>query len=88
MSFHNKPKVVLNIPLEKVKKFTPQTTTLYQQNSFLPVKEHNQLYSAGYFSELETFLQLCENGSTTNNSSLKSLVSTYEAIEKLREIKK
>jgi virulence factor len=87
LSFHSKPKVVMNIPVEKVKSFTPQTTTLYQQNSFLPVKEHNQLYSAGYFGEIETFLQLCENGNNANISSLKSLISTYEAIEQLRNSK-
>jgi len=83
--FQSKPKVVMNIPLEKVKSFIPQTTTLYQQNSFLPVKEHNQLYSAGYFNELESFLQLCEKGSGNNHSSFKELTPTYQAIEALRK---
>lgn len=78
--FQSKPKVLMNIPLEKVKAFIPQTTTLYQQNSFLPVKEHNQLYTAGYFNELESFLQLCEKGSGTNQSSFKELLPTYKAI--------
>jgi virulence factor len=77
----------MNIPLEKVKSFTPQTTTLYQQNSFLPVREHNQIYSAGYFSELETFLQLCEDGNAINESSLESLIPTYEAFELLKNSK-
>lgn len=85
--FQTKPKVMMNIPLEKVKTFIPQTTTLYQQNSFLPVKEHNQLYSAGYFNELETFLQLCEGGNAKNNSSFKELNPTYQAIESLRAAK-
>lgn len=84
--FCTKPKTLLNIPLEKVKSFLPQTTTLYQQNNFLPVKEHNQLYSAGYFSEIEAFLQACEKGSTiANNSPLNTLKSTFEAIEVLRK---
>lgn len=86
--FCSKPKVLMNIPLEKVTSFLPQTTTLYQQNNFLPVKEHNQLYSAGYFNELEAFLQICENGSVSkNNSSLEELKSTFEAIEVLRKSK-
>lgn len=84
LTFNTKPKIMMNIPLEKVKSFTPQTTTLYQQNNFLPVKEHNQLYSSGYFSELESFLQLCEKGKTDNKSSFKALTSTFEAIELLR----
>lgn len=84
--FCSKPKMLLNIPLEKVKSFLPQTTTLYQQNNFLPVKEHNQLYSAGYFNELESFLALCENGSNARNlSPLNELKSTFEAIEVLRK---
>ena len=78
----------LNIPLEKVKSFLPQTTTLYQQNNFLPVKEHNQLYSAGYFNEIECFLIVCEGGSSSkNSSSLNELKSTFEAIETLRKAK-
>lgn len=85
--FNSSPTVMMNIPLEKVKGFIPQSTTLYQQNSFLPVKEHNQLYSAGYFNELESFLQICENGHSTNNSEFKSLTPTFKAIEALRKAK-
>jgi virulence factor len=87
LSFQTKPKVVMNVPLEKVKGFTSQTTILYQQNNFLPVKEHNQLYSAGYFNELDSFLNLCEKGSSENKSTLTSLFSTFESIEKLRKAK-
>jgi virulence factor len=85
--FNNSPSVMMNIPLEKVKGFTPQSTTLYQQNSFLPVKEHNQLYSAGYFNELEAFLQICENGNSTNNSEFTALTPTFKAIDALRKAK-
>jgi virulence factor len=85
--FNNSPSVMMNIPLEKVKGFTPQSTTLYQQNSFLPVKEHNQLYSAGYFNELESFLQICENGNSTNSSQFAKLTPTFKAIEALRKAK-
>lgn len=86
--FCSKPRTLMNIPLEKVKSFLPQTTTLYQQNNFLPVKEHNQLYSAGYYNEIEAFLQACEKGiPTKNNSPLSALKSTFEAIEELRKVK-
>lgn len=86
--FCSKPKMFMNIPLEKVKSFLPQTTTLYQQNNFLPVKEHNQLYSAGYFNEIECFLNVCEGRSSSkNSSSINELKSTFEAIETLRKAK-
>jgi len=87
LNFETKPKMLMNVPLEKVKGFTAQTTTLYQQNNFLPVKEHNQLYAAGYYSELESFLNICEHGASKNKSPLKSLVSTFETIEQLRKAK-
>lgn len=85
LSFKNKPKVIMNIPIEKVKGFNSQTTTLYLQNSFLPVKEHNQLYSAGYFNELSSFLMCSEKSENTlNKSTLRDLLPTFKAIEKLR----
>ena len=84
LSFQTKPKVIMNVPLEKVNGFIPQITILYQQNNFLPVKEHNQLYSSGYYTELESFLNVCEKGSSENKSTLSSLSSTFEAIEILR----
>ncbi len=87
LSFVTKPKVVANIPLEKVKGFQSQTTVLYQQNSFLPVKEHNQLYSAGYYNELENFVKICEKKGGNNVSTLNSLKPTFSAIETLREAK-
>jgi virulence factor len=88
LSFQNKPKVLMGIPLEKVKKFVSQTRILYQQNSFLPVKEHNQLYAAGYFNEMVSFLNMCEKGSTANQSPLLALTDTFEAIDQLRKAKK
>ncbi len=86
--FSSKPKTLLNIPLEKVKSFLPQTTTLFQQNNFLPVKMHNQLYSSGYFGEIETFLQMCEkSGRAKNRSAFNQLLVTFEALETLSKSK-
>ncbi|HRN41361.1 MAG: Gfo/Idh/MocA family oxidoreductase [Flavobacteriales bacterium] len=86
--FCSKPKVLMNIPLEKVKSFLPQTTTLFQQNNFLPVKDHNQLYSAGYYNEIEAFLQLCESGVVAKNlSGFNQLTATFEALETLSKSK-
>ena len=87
LSFETKPKMIMNVPLEKVKGFNAQSTILYQQNNFLPVKEHNQLYAAGYYGELEAFLNSCEHRGSNNKSPMKSLVSTFEAIDQLRNAK-
>lgn len=86
--FCSKPKKLMNIPLEKIKAFLPQTTTLFQQNNFLPVKDHNQLYSAGYYNEIDAFLQLCEKGDKTkNHSAFNQLLATFEALETLSKSK-
>lgn len=81
---YNKPKQILNIPLEKIK--TPEISikTLYEHNRFLPVASQNELFSAGYFNELKTFLNLCENHKTKNNSELSSLIITFDLLSKIK----
>jgi len=81
---YNKPKQILNIPIEKIK--TPEISikTLYEHNRFLPVASQNELFSAGYFNELKTFLNLCENHKTKNNSELSSLINTYDLLSKIK----
>lgn len=79
-----KPAQIMGIPLEKI--FTPEIkqTILYEQNSFLPVGEHNPLVSAGYYGEIVSFLNMCENkGKNGNKSSLSSLVNTFQLLEKI-----
>lgn len=87
LSFVTKPKVAFKIPLEKIKGFNSQTTILHAQNGFLPVKEHNNLYTAGYYNELETFVKFCQKKENANQSSLKELLPTFKAIETLKKAK-
>jgi len=84
LSKTRKPAVIAGIPLEKVKSFNPVTEQLYSQNNFLPVREHNQLFSAGFYGEIETFLNLCEGRKAQNNTSLEQLTDTYQLIEDIR----
>lgn len=80
----DKPAHIAGIPLEKIKPPEIRQKILYEQNSFLPVAEHNQLHSAGYFDEIKTFLDLCENKKGVRNlSSLDSLKNTYQIIKEL-----
>lgn len=75
--FKSKPPVIASIPLEKIIKFTPKAETLFHQNKFLPVIQQNNLYINGYFSEIETFVQLCEGKTVKNQSDLSMLRQTY-----------
>lgn len=86
LRWHNKPSTFMNIPVEKIKGFSSQVTTLFERNGFLPVKDHNQLYSSGYFGEISKFLDICEgkSGKETNASSLYQIEDTYKLIEQIR----
>jgi virulence factor len=80
-----KPKTFLSVPVEKIVTPTFQKTILYEQNSFLPAKEQNQLYSSGYYNEIKCFLDLCEGRKSANHSALKSLLNTYHLIDEIKK---
>ena len=79
----DKPKSVLGIPLEKIKKPIITKSILFERNTFLPVQEHNQLVVSGYFDEIKDFLNICEGIENNNKCELKSLVNTYELMAKI-----
>ncbi len=80
----DKPKSMMGIPLEKIKKPVITKRFLFDRNSFLPVQEHNQLVLSGYYDEIKTFLNICESKDNTNKSDLKSLVNTYELMSAIK----
>jgi hypothetical protein len=51
------------------------------------VLDSNQLFTAGYYSEIETFVQICENSSAENKTRLSDLMATYELMNLLNEQK-
>ena len=86
--YKSKPEIIKNIPLEKVFKYTPEIKVLFNQNSFLPVLQHNNLYTHGFYSELESFINICENGNLKQNKSdLNSIVPTYLFLDEVKKRK-
>lgn len=79
-----KPVTIFSVPLEKIKSPKFQETILYHQNNFLPSREQNQIYSSGYFNEIQCFLDLCEGRKTSNRSTLKSVLNTYKLIDEIK----
>ncbi len=79
----NKPQSVLGIPLEKIKKPVITKTILFERNTFLPVQEHNQLKLSGYYDEIVSYLNICENISKNNNADINSMLNTYNLINEL-----
>jgi len=78
-----KPKTIFSIPTEKIRQQLPEHKFLYNANDFLPVFQNNTLVSQGYFDEIKTFTDLCENRRGKNLSTLEMIRPTFELIEKV-----
>ncbi|MDR1610341.1 MAG: Gfo/Idh/MocA family oxidoreductase [Candidatus Symbiothrix sp.] len=81
LTYSPKPLSILSMPVEKVFPQVPETQYLFNGNNFLPVFQNNQLVSQGYFGEIQSFTDICENKSSRNISSLESLKATYKILE-------
>ncbi|MGC9332337.1 MAG: Gfo/Idh/MocA family protein [Bacteroidales bacterium] len=84
LKFIDKPKSIMNVPLEKIKAPVISDHYLYQKNNFLPVRDHNDLYAAGYFNEIKAFLDVCEKDGE-NISTLDSVLPVYELMDKMKK---
>lgn len=83
LTYTSKPNIICSIPVEKVIPALPQKQYLYNGNSFIPNFQNNQLVSQGYYGEIKTFMDLCENRQNVNLSSPSDLKETYSMIEGL-----
>lgn len=83
--FSQKGKSIFKVPKEKI--FNTQNTsiTLKKRNNFNPIIENNQLYSSGYFSEIESFVKICNSEKSINNSSLESCQDLYTLINTIKK---
>jgi virulence factor len=79
-----RPKSLLSIPVEKIRKPEIISRVLYRKNGFLPLAEHNEIMSAGYYNELTSFLDMCESKKTNNLTNLSSLKTTFQLIEEIK----
>jgi virulence factor len=80
-----KPPVIFSVPVEKIFPSCPEYKYLYNGNGFLPVFQNNHLVSQGYFKEIKTFVDLCENRKAENISSLESLKNTFQTLASLQK---
>jgi len=85
LSFTSKQGVLFNLPKEKIFGSKMTSVTLKKRNNFNPVFENNQLYTSGYFGEIDNFINYCENKKCTNNASLKDCLNTYEIITNIKK---
>ena len=83
LTYEARPSSVLGIPLEKVRAWNKTIEYLYARNNFTPTLPNNQVYSQGYFGEVQTFVEAVEGRKADVASSLEAIRDTYWLIESL-----
>ena len=84
LTFESKSSTILGIPIDKVHKYNKSIEHLYVRNNFIPILPNNQVYTQGFFNELQAFVNAVEGRKETIFSSIEATRETYRLIEKLR----
>ena len=84
LTFEPKPPSILGIPCEKVHEHARTIKTIYARNNFSSTLPDNQIYSQGYYSELQSFLTSVEHGRSSVLTDIATLKPTYEVMMRLK----
>ena len=85
LTFEPKPSTILSIPIEKVHPHNKTVEYLYARNNFTPVLSNNQIYSQGYFNELQAFVNAVESSQNHVLTDLQSVRSVYEVMAEIHD---
>lgn len=83
LTFETKPFTINDIPIEKLRPCNKAIEYLYEHNSFIPTLLNNQIYSQGYFSEIQAFISSIEDSHTRVLTDISTVKPTYETIMKI-----
>ena len=84
LTFTPTSSTVFGIPMEKLRPRHETKEVLYQRNNFTPILANNQVYSQGYYSEIEAFISQAESGKREVTTSIVSVRGTYELLQALQ----
>jgi virulence factor len=84
LTFEPKSSSILGIPIEKVRSYNKTIELLYCRNNFIPTLPNNQIYSQGYFHELQAFVDAVEGYRDFTLTDLKSVRTVYETIVRIQ----
>ena len=84
LTFEPKSSTFIGIPIEKVHKCNKSIEHLYACNNFAPILPNNQIYSQGYFSEIQSFVDAVEGNTSRVLSSIETIRETYQVIEAIK----
>ena len=77
-------KEVFNVPLEKVIQIKSTTEVLFNSNNFVPLSNNNQLYTSGYWGEIEAFVNLCEGKAKSLNPGIIEYGETFKLLHEFK----
>ena len=72
------------IPVEKLRARRETREMLCQRNNFIPIWTNNQIYTQGYFNEIETFVDAVEGRSHAVVTGMKTIRETYQLINEIQ----
>lgn len=84
LSFVAHSSTIFGLPIEKVRSWNKTIEYLYNHNNFIPTLPNNQIYSLGYFNELQDFVDAVEGHKDSVDSSLQSLRDVYALLENIK----
>jgi virulence factor len=86
LTFEQNPSMLFGIPIEKVRPCNKTVKYLYARNNFIPTLLNNQVYSQGYFNEIQAFVNAAEGYGDHILTDLNSVKSVFETIAEILRI--
>ncbi|MEO9481863.1 MAG: Gfo/Idh/MocA family oxidoreductase [Ekhidna sp.] len=83
LSFIPQSNSILGMPKEKLFAASRIEQTLAARVNYSSSLYDNQLYTAGFFSEVKTFIDCCEGRTSQNESAPFTLLNTYQILDQL-----
>ena len=84
LSFTPTSSTVFGIPTEKLHAHHEKKEVLCKRNNFTPILVNNQIYSQGYFNEINHFVDAVEGHGDHIATKFKDVRATYEILSKIR----
>ena len=87
LTFEPKHPTVLGIPSEKILHSRKSIVFLYDRSDFAPTLLNNQIYSQGYFHEVQAFVSAVEGHCNNILTSMDSVKNVYETLTQMQQLK-
>ena len=88
LTFTPKSSTLLGIPIEKLRTMKSTVENLYQRNNFTPILANNQVYTQGFYNEIEAFISQVEHGKHEITPDFMSVRGTFELLQALQSTKR